>query len=93
MAKVSTMMVMFGSDVGIGTPGSCFQAIVRGLGSIGNQITLAGNSLSKVLVRFCRRSEFHHQPVQELGIGFFDRVSERIAQHRGLSNLSAHGGV
>jgi hypothetical protein len=39
MAKVSTMTVMFGSDVGIGTPGSCFQPIVRDLDEMGNQIT------------------------------------------------------
>jgi hypothetical protein len=44
MVKVSTMTVMFGSDVGIGTPGSCFQCIVRDLGEMGNQI--AGHTLA-----------------------------------------------
>src|SRR5664279_2771866 len=86
-AKVSTMTVMFGFDVGIGTPGRCFWPIVRGLDEMGNQIAVAGNShkaiatssINGLLVRFCRCSEVHHEPVQEFRIEFFNRVAERIA--------------
>jgi hypothetical protein len=37
--------------------------------------------------------KIHDQPVQELGIKFFDRVPERITQHHGLADLNVHRGV
>jgi len=40
-----------------------------------------------------RTLKIHHEPVQEFGIEFSDRVPERIAQHGGLSDFNAHRGV
>jgi hypothetical protein len=50
-------------------------------------------SPSRVLVLLNFPSDFHHESVQELGIGLLAHVSERIAQHRGLSDLNASGGM
>ena len=53
----------------------------------------ANLSPGRALVLLNLLSDFHHEPVQELAIGLLAHVSERIAQHHGLSDLSAHGCV
>jgi len=50
-------------------------------------------SPSRVLVLLNFPSDFHHESVQELAVGLLAHISERIAQHRGLSYLGARGGV